>query len=92
MHEVKQNSALALGAFRIIFEQHHVHQAARAPHEHHAAAALGAARAARGPSRARLPGDTRASRGDVRRRDRLAGGPHLPTGRGQVELELELRA
>lgn len=66
MHEIKQNSALAFGAFGIIFKQHHIHQAARAAHEHHAAAALRAARVTGGPIRARLPGDTRAPRGHLR--------------------------
>lgn len=35
IEKIKQNGALALGAFRIILREHHVHEAARATYKHH---------------------------------------------------------
>lgn len=87
MHEIKQNSALALGALGIVFEKHNVHQATGAAHEHHAPATLGAARV----TGARLSRNTRTPRGDFRGGDGFMRGLDLPTWRGQVEFELELR-
>jgi hypothetical protein len=35
MEEIKQHCTLAFGAFRVIFREHHIHEAPRASHKHH---------------------------------------------------------